>query len=130
MSERVIQNWVRLADYDLETAKAMLDAARYLYVAFTCQQAAEKMLKGIFVKENHETPPYTHNLLRLLDGLSIRDVMDEEQKRFMEMLNSYYLESRYTEELAELSKVLTRKKCEEVYSNTEGLVAWLKTKLQ
>ena len=31
--DKVVKNWVERAEYDLETAKAMMDAARYLYVA-------------------------------------------------------------------------------------------------
>jgi HEPN domain-containing protein len=42
MGEKIIKNWIALAEYDFETAKAMLDSGRYLYVAFTCQQVIEK----------------------------------------------------------------------------------------
>ena len=38
MCKKIIQNWLTLAEYDLQTAQAMLAADRYLYVAFTCQQ--------------------------------------------------------------------------------------------
>jgi len=31
--------WKDAAIYDLETAEAMLDSGRYLYVVFMCQQA-------------------------------------------------------------------------------------------
>jgi len=31
--DRIVKHWVERAEYDLETAKAMLDSARYLYVA-------------------------------------------------------------------------------------------------
>ena len=67
MNEKTIKNWLDLARYDLETASAMLARGRYLYVAFTCQQAIEKLLKALFVKTKNCTPPYTHNLLKLCD---------------------------------------------------------------
>ena len=35
------QGWVDQAQYDLETAHAMLASGRYLYVLFCCQQAVE-----------------------------------------------------------------------------------------
>ena len=38
--------WASLAEYDLETAGAMLRTARHLYVGFMCHQAVEKMLKA------------------------------------------------------------------------------------
>jgi len=34
--------WIDIADYDIETAKAMLVSKRYLYVGFMCHQAIEK----------------------------------------------------------------------------------------
>lgn len=40
-----VQKWVEQARYDLETARAMLDSGRYVYVVFCCQQAVEKMIK-------------------------------------------------------------------------------------
>jgi len=57
VSEKTIKNWIDLACYDLETASAMLASGRYLYVAFTCQQAIEKLLKALFVKQENRTPP-------------------------------------------------------------------------
>jgi HEPN domain-containing protein len=42
------EKWVAQAQYDIETAKAMFDTGRYLYVLFCCQQAVEKMLKALF----------------------------------------------------------------------------------
>lgn len=44
------KNWVQIAKYDLETAKAMMNSSRFLYVLFTCQQAVEKMLKALIVE--------------------------------------------------------------------------------
>ena len=127
MSEAIVRNWVKLGEYDLETARAMLNAGRYLYVAFTCHQAIEKILKALFVKEKGETPPYTHNLTKLLHGVSIGNSVDEGNVRFMETLNSYYIETRYTEQLDELSKLLTRRQSHELYEKTEELFSWLKS---
>jgi HEPN domain-containing protein len=42
MNERVTY-WTEIADYDLETAKAMLASKRYLYVGFMCHQTIEKL---------------------------------------------------------------------------------------
>lgn len=41
------QQWMEQARYDLDTARAMFDSGRYLYVLFCCQQAVEKALKAI-----------------------------------------------------------------------------------
>lgn len=64
MSEKIINNWILLAEYDLESAEVLFKAKKYLTMAFSCQQAIEKILKAIYVKEKSETPPYTHNLIK------------------------------------------------------------------
>ena len=126
MSEKIIKNWISLAKYDLETAEAMLNAGRYLYVAFMCQQAIEKILKACYVKEFNDTPPYTHNLLRLAKELSFFSKIGSDKLEHVEVLNAYYIESRYTEELGELVAVLTEEKAREILDSTKGLFEWLK----
>ena len=129
MSQKIIDNWLSLAEYDLSTAHDMSKAGRYLYVAFMCQQAIEKIMKALYVKQHGSTPPYTHNLLRLTKELSLKDKMDDEMIVTIEELNSYYIESRYTEDIEELSKLLTKAKVVSVLSSTKELFEWIKSKL-
>ena len=69
--EKAVLEWIRISEYDLETAKAMQDKGRYLYVAFMCQQSIEKILKAVYSYEKKEVPPKTHNLLYLADVLAL-----------------------------------------------------------
>ena len=62
--EKDIENWVKLADYDIKTADAMFKSHRYLYVMFTCQQAIEKILKALVTKSTKQFPPKTHDLMK------------------------------------------------------------------
>ena len=97
MTRDVVDNWLSLGEYDLATAQAMLQTRRLLYVGFMCQQAIEKILKASFVKHHASTPPYTHNLLRLIAELPLKTEMDAQMMETLKSLNSYYIESRYTE---------------------------------
>lgn len=45
--EEKVRYWLEIAEYDLETARAMLETGRYLYVGFMCHQVVEKALKEI-----------------------------------------------------------------------------------
>jgi HEPN domain-containing protein len=56
------EHWEDIAKYDLETAEAMLQSGRYLYVAFMSQQAIEKLMKGLYVWHLDQEPPRTHNI--------------------------------------------------------------------
>jgi HEPN domain-containing protein len=129
VNEKTINNWIELARYDLETASAMLDSGRYLYVAFTCQQAIEKLLKSLFVKKHNCTPPYTHNLIRLCEGVGLMTELSESRLAFIEQLCSYYIQSRYSEELQSLSSALTQEKTSALYSAAKELFAWLSQKI-
>jgi len=41
-----VKYWVDIANYDFDTAKAMLESKRFLYVGFMCHQTIEKILKA------------------------------------------------------------------------------------
>ena len=129
MEEKMVQNWASLAEYDINTAKAMLATKRYLDVAFMCQQTIEKMLKACFVKELKKTPPYTHNLIRIARELSFFKDIDESKREKIELLNSYYIESRYTEDFEELSKIVTQDKTKNLLDFTEEFYQWLKSQI-
>ena len=47
-SEKKFNYWLDTAQYDLKTAESMLDAGRWFYVVFMCQQALEKLVKGLY----------------------------------------------------------------------------------
>jgi HEPN domain-containing protein len=129
MSKRIIQNWITLAEYDLETAIALQKSGRYIYVAFTCQQTIEKILKALYINQKEETPPYTHNLFKLLELTSLLSSLTEEQQEFIEDLNSYYIESRYTEKIEILNQSLTENVAESILNKTKELFSWIKVKL-
>ena len=72
--------WFESAEYDLQTARAMLETRRLLYVGFMCHQTIEKALKGIFVsRKPEEELPYIHKLMRLANLSEISSEMSEEQ---------------------------------------------------
>jgi len=126
MNEKTINNWLDLAEYDLQTAKAMLDSGRYLYVAYTCQQTIEKLLKALFVRLKGQTPPYIHNLIQLSFLTDLEDKLSEDQKIFISKLNSFYLESRYSEDLHKLSREIDSNSAKYLYDNTLEQYNWLK----
>jgi len=130
MNEQTVGNWLMLAEYDLQTARAMLRARRYLYVAFTCQQAVEKTLKALYVGEKGITPPYTHNLVRLLDVLDVARGITSEGRALLAELNAYYIESRYSETVAGLSRALDRRAAVRLVRDTERILRWLRLLLK
>jgi HEPN domain-containing protein len=78
-SDERVRYWLDLAQYDLDTAQAMLETKRYLYVGFMCHQTVEKALKGLIVQFKAENPPPIHSLLRLAD---LSGCKEEAEERF------------------------------------------------
>lgn len=122
--DRVVKHWVDRAEYDLETAKAMLNAARYLYVAYTCQQAIEKILKAIIAQKNKENFPI-HNLNRLAEIAEIKDNLTPQQFDFLAELTPFSIEARYGDYKESLSEIIDKEKAEEIFRETERTFQWL-----
>jgi len=126
--DKDILYWINLSKYDIDTAKAMLASRRYLYVLFTCQQAIEKMLKALVVKNTGSFPPKIHDLVKLLTIAGIE--APDEKKEFLAKLNYYYLETRYPAELSEISKLIKRQTALNIFNETRKMLKWLNSNAQ
>ena len=113
------QRWLNIALYDLETAEAMFESERDLYVVFCCQQAIEKILKALTIQITRKMPPRTHDLLYLSKITEIE--MDDERQTLYRELSAYYMNSRYPEEVVDLASELTREEVEEILQKTKEL---------
>ncbi len=126
MNEKTIENWIKLSDYDLQTAMAMLQTGRYLYVAYMCQQSVEKLLKALFIIRKSETPPYIHNLPRLCIMCGIDKELSIDYTDFILELNTYYIESRYSEDIESLSSMMNKERATSLFDKTQEFINWLK----
>ncbi len=118
-----VQQWMDHAQYDLETARAMMTSKRYLYVVFCCQQAVEKVLKALFAEQRQELPPRIHDLRRLAEEIRLQT--SPKQFDFLGELSGCYLESRYPNEMALLAKSTKRPGATRILRETEEMVKWL-----
>jgi HEPN domain-containing protein len=122
MSDRV-QQWEDQARYDLETARAMLSAGRYLYVPFCCQQAIEKMFKARIIKLTGELAPRIHNLIKLTELAKL--TVTAERLEVLDALSNLYAESRYPKELEEEMGGVDEDFARLILSQTEEVMQWL-----
>jgi len=116
-------DWAERSLYDLDTAQAMLDANRYLYVLFCCQQAVEKALKCVISARTGGFPPRIHNLLRLAEETGIE--ITPEHKRFLGELSAYYIQSRYPEEMATIGSKITVECAAGILKKSREIIQWL-----
>lgn len=116
-------------EYDLETARAMNEAGRYLYVVFMCQQAVEKALKATLALQGKEIKPI-HKLPMLAENAGLLQEVDEETRVMFEDLSGYYLNARYKETIQALSKAIGRKEARSYLTKSERVVKWLTQKMK
>lgn len=117
--DRIIEEWIKMSEYDLQTAKVMLETGRYLYVPFMCQQSVEKLLKAVFCHVNNSVPPRTHNLLYLVDILKLN--ITDTQKTLLSQLNKFYLDSRYPIEQNQMAQDIDVHKAQDFWERTKEL---------
>jgi HEPN domain-containing protein len=91
--------WLDTARYDLDTADAMFASGRWFYVAFMCQQAVEKLVKGLYVIFVDDNVPRVHAMRQVLrafeDKLPVP--VSAETYRLFDELTTSYLNGRYAE---------------------------------
>lgn len=115
--QKQVDRWVQQARYDLDTAQAMFEAGRYLYVGFMCQQAIEKLLKGIHLCATSQLAPYTHNLIRLSELVELE--ANTARDRHFGELQRYYVGSRYPEEVEKLAEDLDAETAQDILQQTK-----------
>ena len=121
--------WLDIAQYDLETAEAMSATGRWLYVVFMCQQAIEKLCKGLYLLFLDDDIPRTHdiNLLvtKFADKLPV--AIDDNKRMLFAKLSAFYLNNRYPEYKERLSMSLNREEAQDILKNTKEAWKWLLT---
>lgn len=128
MNDRVAY-WVDIADYDYDTAKALMESKRYLYVAFMCHQVIEKMLKAYWSKVLDTPPLKIHTLSKLAEKSGLLEQMSEEQLKFIDSMEPLNIEARYPDYKMSIQRRLTPNVCLHIMEGTNSLRQWIKEKL-
>lgn len=131
--------WLEAAQYDLDSARVMMDGGRYMYVAFMSQQAVEKLAKGIYTLYTDNEPPMIHNIWNVLRQLKREVNLSEyipinqfeedlqKYKSFFAELLSYYISGRYPSFKEKISSTIDSNRAKRVLNNTEEVFQWIKS---
>ena len=117
--------WLKQADYDMDTADAMFSSGRYFYAIFMCHLSIEKSLKGLYSKKFHEVPPKTHNLIYFLNKIGKKP--DQELKKFITKLNTASVATCYPDDLAKIQSAYTEEITKEMIEKSKDVLKWVKT---
>ena len=109
-----VQQWLKKAELDLETARILLDAEMddYFPCAFHCQQAAEKFIKAFLVCQQVEFRK-THDLEELLTLSKPADPSLKEEAASCLWLTPFGVEFRYPGEYPAVDHKTAERACRE-----------------
>jgi len=104
-------------------------SGRWLYVLVMCQQAVEKLVKGLYTLYVDDNVPRIHDITKLFkcfeEKLSISVPM--ERFTFFNKLSQYYLNNRYPEFISKLSLQTNEADARSILSKTKEAFSWLLT---
>jgi HEPN domain-containing protein len=120
------EEWLRQADYDMDTADYMFRGGRYMYTVFMCHLSLEKALKGLYAEKLGKEPPKIHNLLYLLEKMKL--TLPEDLFDFISTLNRVSVPTRYPDDLQRILKDYDKKKTKEVLDQSKQVLQWLSTR--
>jgi len=128
-AQEKFEYWRDIAQYDLDTAQAMFTAGRWLYVVFMCQQAVEKLCKGLYLLFIDDDVPRIHDINSLITKFAdkLPKAVDDGKRLLFAKLSAFYLNNRYPEYKERLSLSLNREEAQSVLNETKEAFAWLMT---
>ena len=126
MDKRILE-WLKQADYDMDTADFMCKGGRYFYAVFMCHMAIEKALKGLYQQNLQETPPKTHNLIYMLNKIGLRP--DEDRGRVITRLNEANIATRYPDDIDKLQSNYTKEITTQILTQAKEVLEWIKQQL-
>ena len=105
--EQHIAYWLKSSEEDELTMWALFESGRYTHSLFFGHLYIEKLCKALWIKNNNgNTPPFIHNLLKLLNGID--SGLSEADILFLDKLNEYQLKGRYPDYVQNLKQQTTK----------------------
>ena len=121
--------WLQLAQYDLDTAQTMYVGGRWFYVAFMCQQAIEKICKGLYNFYIDDNIPRIHNIRFILAKIetSLSLAIKPEIYNLIDTLSAHYLNNRYPDFSGAPNTQIDKVKATSILEKTREAFTWLLT---
>ena len=131
--------WMMLSTYDLDSIPCLIAGERWVYVAYLCQQAIERQLKGMYVYYTNTESPKTHNVNFLFSKIlscekfashlsedAFRSRREEIEDFLVDVM--FYYMSDYPFSYKNICNRFVKKDVAlELYEKTQDVIAFLRT---
>ena len=109
------------------SAEALHSAGQDLNAIFHVQQAVEKTLKALLLKQTAQEPPRIHGLRKLAERCALD--LDTEQRLLLENLSEYYVESRYPGDWREAPPDVITREAGRLIPAAREFTQWLRSQI-
>lgn len=123
-----IDYWLISAVHDLDVAEILFQNQKYDWCLFIGHLVLEKVLKAFYVRDNQESPPWIHNLVRLAEHTKLP--LMEAQRHFLADVNDFNIEARYPDIKQRFYQTCTREFTEEQFSKIKEMYQWLLSQMR
>jgi HEPN domain-containing protein len=125
--EEDIQAWLRYAEADMAAAEGLHRLHLDPNALFHLQQAAEKTLKALLLKQTGAAPPRIHSLRALAERCELSPTVA--QTLLLEKLSNYYVESRYPGEWEVAPPEVIGEEAETLMFTAKEFMQWLRSQI-
>ncbi|MDR1109779.1 MAG: HEPN domain-containing protein [Deltaproteobacteria bacterium] len=128
-SQQKFDYWRQSANENLKAADTLLNGGHWLYVLFMCQQAIEKLAKGLYILFIDDNIPRINNIRAIIKKFEnkLSSPISIERYSFLNDLSSFYINARYDIYKQNLSNNLNKQNTEIMLSKTKEVFTWLLT---
>jgi len=125
--EEKFNYWINAAEYDLNSAEKMLESGRWFYVVFMCQQAIEKIVKGLYLFYIDDNIPRLHDINVILERFNdkLPKNFSDEQLSLFDTLSKFYLKSRYPDYTSSANALITKEEAANIHNKSKEAFQWL-----
>ena len=122
----LMRYWLKSSNEDYDVMQVMFKNKKNTWTLFLGHLVIEKLLKGLYAKNNKENP-YTiksHNLLALAEKCKL-DLTDEQVKK-LQIITQFNISSRYDDYKENFKQKCTDEYTKQQVRNIEEVITWLK----
>ncbi|MDR3324574.1 MAG: HEPN domain-containing protein, partial [Spirochaetaceae bacterium] len=96
---------------------------------FCCQQALEKLVKGLYLLYLDDNIPKIHNINTLIDRFSdkLTEEIDERWRNLFDRVTNFYISGRYPKYISSLGSVVNKAQAGFVLKESKEAFEWLLT---
>lgn len=125
----LMEYWLKSSDEDYNVMKYLYSGKKNSYCLFFGHLVIEKLLKGLYARNNEENP-YTiksHNLLALAEKCNLE--LTDKQVEKLQIITQFNISARYDDYKETFNQKCTDDYTSEQIKNIEEVRTWLKSLL-